>query len=217
MKSKLEKVISGGQTGADMAALIAARSVGLATGGTAAEGYKTELGENSELRDVYGLSAEGSYKFRTKKNVDDADATLVLLVHKGSGGSAKTVGWAQNHRWENCLQSRIRGGHRPVLVLHAEDMEEDRLNESANRIVDFVKTSRAKTLNVAGHRQSTAFMKPFFSQAPYDYQQRCATLLSLAFSALLQSRSDGEKQANEEKQSDCEKKQADNDDEQANK
>lgn len=184
-KNHLLKVISGGQTGADLAALIAARSVSLETGGTAAEGFKTEQGENLELRDVYGLSVEGSYKYRTKKNVDDSDGTLVLLVHHGSGGSAKTIGWASSQRWENSFQSKLRGGHRPVLVLNAEDVEEDRLSASAQKIVEFVRKSKILVLNVAGHRQSTAFMPPFVPEPPHDYQQRCVDLLSLAFAALV--------------------------------
>ena len=88
----LSKVISGGQTGADLAALVAAQAVGLETGGTAPERYMTENGESPQLGRAYGLVAEGTYSSRTKKNVDDADATLVLLVHDGQGGSARTIG-----------------------------------------------------------------------------------------------------------------------------
>jgi len=43
-KIGLEMVISGGQTGADRGGLIAAKELGIPTGGTAPLGYKTEAG-----------------------------------------------------------------------------------------------------------------------------------------------------------------------------
>ncbi|CAB9496551.1 expressed unknown protein [Seminavis robusta] len=180
------KIISGGQTGADLAALIAAKAVGLETGGTASEGFQTEMGANVDLRRVYGLTAEGSYKARTKKNVDDADATIVLLVHEGKGGAAKTIGWASNQRWECQLHSKLHGGYRPVMVLKADDLEEEHLEESAMKIVQFVRLTGTRVLNVAGHRQSTAFMPEFFLDGPpYDYQKRCVDLLTLAFASVV--------------------------------
>ncbi len=74
----LRKIISGGQTGADMGGLLAAKELGLETGGTAPGGYKTEKGRNLDLRDIYGLTQFGTYPQRTRINVRDSDATVIF-------------------------------------------------------------------------------------------------------------------------------------------
>src|SRR6185295_18745361 len=90
MNEGLVRVISGGQIGADQAALRAARHLGLETGGTAPKGYRTSVGSQRELLASYGL-AEGagtgtaSYVARSKKNVDDAHATLAFRTHSSAG------------------------------------------------------------------------------------------------------------------------------------
>src|SRR4051812_38794183 len=48
-------VISGGQTGADIGALRAAKALGIATGGYAPLGWRTETGERPSLGIDYGL------------------------------------------------------------------------------------------------------------------------------------------------------------------
>lgn len=74
----LTKIISGGQTGVDIAALRVAKRMGYKTGGTAPQGYKTLAGPNFELRDLYKLEQADTdaYAFRTRCNVQDSDGTL---------------------------------------------------------------------------------------------------------------------------------------------
>lgn len=74
---QLRKIISGGQTGADQAGLIAARTLGIATGGTAPQNYRTERGSEKWLAD-YGLVESAYYDFapRTRRNAHDADVTI---------------------------------------------------------------------------------------------------------------------------------------------
>lgn len=74
---RLAKVISGGQTGADVTALICAKALGLQTGGTAPKGWKIDGGTNPKLAE-YGLVESNStdYAIRTKLNVRDADVTI---------------------------------------------------------------------------------------------------------------------------------------------
>jgi len=76
----LEKVISGGQTGADQGGLRAAHDAQVETGGTAPPGFFTEEGRNLALRDIYGLIEGGpdprTYPRRTVKNVQDSDGTV---------------------------------------------------------------------------------------------------------------------------------------------
>lgn len=62
----VEKIISGGQTGADRGGLEAARTLGIPTGGTAPRGYLTETGPDESLRE-FGLteSKSSAYVVRT--------------------------------------------------------------------------------------------------------------------------------------------------------
>lgn len=87
---RVHKVISGGQTGADQAGLRAARDLGICTGGTAPADFYTDKGPNYTLM-MYGLTAYGTYNERTKQNIVDSDATLVIVENKNSPGSKLTV------------------------------------------------------------------------------------------------------------------------------
>ena len=86
------RVITGGQRGIDLAALRAAKSSGLPTGGYAPKGWQTEDGPNPGLA-AYGLTEFPipGYPARTEANVDLADAVLVI-GDQGSPGSKLTVG-----------------------------------------------------------------------------------------------------------------------------
>lgn len=52
--------------------------LGLSTGGIAPKGFKTEKGENLELKLKYNLVENDStdYRVRTKQNVDNSDGTV---------------------------------------------------------------------------------------------------------------------------------------------
>jgi len=86
----LQKIISGGQTGADRAALDFAIGFDIPHGGWIPKGRKTEDGV---LPDKYKLKEmpTASYPKRTEKNVLDSDGTLILSHGKLTGGSALTV------------------------------------------------------------------------------------------------------------------------------
>lgn len=88
----ITKIISGGQTGADLGGLKAARELGIPTSGFAPKNFMTELGPNLELRDVYGLVDEGdNYVTRTEKNVKISDATVIFATSPSSAGTKLTV------------------------------------------------------------------------------------------------------------------------------
>jgi hypothetical protein len=90
----LTKIISGGQTGADQAALDVAIEYGIPHGGWIPKGRKTEDGI---LPDKYKLQEmpTTSYPKRTEQNVIDSDGTLILTHGKLTGGSALTLKMAK--------------------------------------------------------------------------------------------------------------------------
>lgn len=80
-------IISGGQTGADIAGLKVAKKLGIPTSGYAASNFMTELGPNPELAS-YDLIDEGlSFRQRTILNCSLADITLMFVFDDSSPGS----------------------------------------------------------------------------------------------------------------------------------
>jgi hypothetical protein len=134
----LRKVISGGQTGADQAGWKAAKSCGLETGGWMPLGFETEVGLRPVFSDLYGAveHPSGDYPSRTKANVRDSDATLILTGSIVGPGTQLTISEA----------NRIG---RPCL--HVAKGKPD----AARLIADWIARYRVETLNVAGNREST--------------------------------------------------------------
>lgn len=134
-------VISGGQTGVDQAALRAAISCGLRTGGYAPKGWLTEDGPAHWLAD-YGLveCPDPGYAARTHANVLRADATLLLvcgIIGYGSRGSRLVSGLA-------CAAGK-------TLIVVDLDRQPDAA-ATAHRIA--VEAALPPVLNVAGNRES---------------------------------------------------------------
>ena len=95
--NKIPRIVSGGQTGADRAALDWALSHNLPCGGWCPKGRKAEDGT---IDPKYPLkeSSSGSYLQRTEWNVLDSDATVLFFIAPSlSGGSKKTVEFAKKH------------------------------------------------------------------------------------------------------------------------
>jgi hypothetical protein len=131
------KIISGGQTGADRAALDAAMELGIPHGGWLPRGRKTEDGP---LADRYALQELDSarYRDRTEKNILESDATLVISFGPLTGGSALTEALAIRHE-------------RPCLHLN---MEHYSVSGAAEALQQWLKQHGVSTLNVAGPRAS---------------------------------------------------------------
>lgn len=90
VKDSLKKIVSGGQTGVDRAALDFAIRHGYEPGGWCPRG---RLAEDGVIPPVYPLRETDSadYDERTERNVLDADATLIVVRNrKLSGGTAFT-------------------------------------------------------------------------------------------------------------------------------
>ena len=130
-----QKIVSGGQTGADRAALDFALSNGIDHGGWCPKGRRAEDGS---LDDIYRLdeTPRKDYRQRTEWNVRDSDATLIVYNHELSGGSAYTAEMAQKY-------------DRPCLLLENGGAGMER------PVRDWLDEHKVKVLNVAGPRSST--------------------------------------------------------------
>ena len=131
------KIISGGQTGVDRAALDVALKHGAECGGWCPAGRLDEFGRIPDRYPVKELE-QGSFAQRTLQNVKDSDATVIIYCSDLRGGTEYTL---------NCC-IELAKPHR--LIDAAEISEKD----AATAIVDLVREHNVSTLNVAGPRKS---------------------------------------------------------------
>jgi len=133
----IEKIVSGGQTGADRAALDVAIRAGIPHGGWIPKGRKTETGV---LPDKYQLQemSTASYTKRTEKNVLDSDGTLIVSHGRLNGGSALTKKLAEKHK-------------HPYIHL---DMNKLSVNDAVDALRAWIENNEIQILNVAGPRAS---------------------------------------------------------------
>lgn len=134
----LERIVSGGQTGADRAALDAALALGLAIGGWVPRGRGAEDGTVPERYAGLRECESSDPSLRTAFNVRDSDATLIVSHGPLAGGSLRT------------LEEAERLG-RPVLHL---DLTRDEPPAAVARLRAWLREKDPGTLNVAGPRAS---------------------------------------------------------------
>ena len=146
----LMKIISGGQTGADRAALDVGLALGLPIGGWCPKGRRAEDGW---IPDRYPLveTPEPDYETRTRRNVEDADGTLILNLSALDGGTALTAAHARQIG-KPCLIVALERGIEPAAFR------------------DWLAANYIRVLNVAGPRES---------KRPGVYDAACRCLESL--------------------------------------
>src|SRR5437588_11049303 len=93
----LQRIISGGQTGVDRAALDVALELGIPCGGWCPRGRRAEDGPIPEKYPLKETSTK-EYPQRTEQNVCDADGTLILTRGQPDRGTALTAKLANRHR-----------------------------------------------------------------------------------------------------------------------
>lgn len=158
----IARVITGGQTGVDQAALRAAEACGIATGGYAPKGWTTEDGPARRLLAGFGLTEHPApdYPARTAANVGAATACLWF-------GAADSPGGRLTRRL--CAAAEV-----PVLLLTPAFPIDPAAEWVARR-------GRAVTLMAAGNRESRA---PGIGAAAEAYFRRLfARCLELAAKA----------------------------------
>ncbi len=133
----LERVVSGGQTGADQAGWRAAKAVGLATGGWMPADFMTETGPRPDFAEMLGaVEMPGvGYPERTRANARDSDATI-RFGDPGSPGGRTTL-------------RAFAGLGKPVYLVI------DGLTRPSD-VAAWIEAEEVLVLNVAGSRESGA-------------------------------------------------------------
>lgn len=134
----IEKVISGGQTGADIAGLMVAKAFGIETGGWMPKGFITQAGPKPEWSEKYNLQEHSSPKYpgRTCKNVEDSDGTIRIAGNFGSAGERLTL-------------RAITDCKKPHFDVDISSPPQVKL------FVEWIKRYDIKVLNVAGNSERT--------------------------------------------------------------
>ena len=136
----IRKIISGGQTGADIAGVDAAISCDYPYGGWLPKGRKS-LHKNGIVPEKYThfkVLARGGYPKRTEQNVIDSDGTVIFTYGKLTRGSSltKKVALKNKRPW---LHIDLNIEHSPAL-----------------KIKDFIIDWDINVLNIAGERAKSA-------------------------------------------------------------
>ncbi len=155
----IEKILSGGQTGVDQAALEIALQFNIPHGGWCPKG---RLAENGTIPPQYKLTetASSDYSVRTKLNIRDADGTLILISHHAgeiTNGTLLTIQEAKEKK-------------KPYLVI---DLSQD---GDIDAVVQWASDHDICVLNIAGPRESQS---PGINKISKAYLEKILPLLSV--------------------------------------
>ena len=139
----IEKIVSGGQTGVDQAALAIAVEAGIEVGGWCPKGGLDECGNN--IRIIHPVLQEASTSIpdeRTRLNVDHSDGTLIIvpqipLPPSIVDGTKLTIDYAMQQK-------------KPHLIIILSDK-----HDAVDRIADWVEQHHISVLNIGGPRESS--------------------------------------------------------------
>mmetsp|Transcript_5522 Transcript_5522/g.12889 ORF Transcript_5522/g.12889 Transcript_5522/m.12889 type:complete len:199 (+) Transcript_5522:71-667(+) len=134
------RVVSGGQTGVDRAALDAALAVDFPCGGWCPQGRRANDGPIAER---YPLEETPSidYKERMEWNIRDSDGTLILVWKRLTPGGGPWL-----------TQKLANRQHKPHLVIDVSK-EEDH-DGAARDIIEWCEAAGIRVLNIAGAQET---------------------------------------------------------------
>jgi predicted Rossmann fold nucleotide-binding protein DprA/Smf involved in DNA uptake len=129
----IQKIVSGGQTGVDRAALDVALELGIPCGGWCPRGRQAVDGVIPEKYPLQETETR-NYDERTRLNVLDSDGTLILNTGALSGGTAYTAEVA-------------RANDKPLLVIPMDE------TSGPGDVIEWIAQDNVRVLNVAGPRE----------------------------------------------------------------
>lgn len=133
----IKKIVSGGQIGADQAALDVAIKLGVPHGGWIQKGRKTQRGTLPEKYQLKEMPIAG-FKERIEQNVIDSDGTLIISHGDLTGGADYSQKMAKEHK-------------RPFLHI---DLNETPAVMAGSKINTWIIKNDIEVLNVTGSRTS---------------------------------------------------------------
>lgn len=144
------KIISGMQTGADIAGVKVGKQLGLEVGGWMPAGFRTDDGPRPEYAGLYNAVCTRSpdYPMRTRMNVRDGDVTI-LFGNMTSPGCRLTIKYCKEQDKPFLIYGRSRD-----LILFLDEHLPDVINIAGNRersnpgIEKFVTEALLKVLHI---------------------------------------------------------------------
>lgn len=146
--ARLTRIVSGGQTGVDRAALDAAIAAGIEIGGWCPRDRRSEDGF-IPLRYPLRETASKSYAVRTEWNVRDSDATLILVLDRISSGTRLTIESARTQTRPLRIEYLCPSASKTLIK---EDVS---LQQRVTEVAEWIVREQIKTLNIAGPRGSS--------------------------------------------------------------
>ncbi|HYK46775.1 MAG TPA: putative molybdenum carrier protein [Parafilimonas sp.] len=130
------KIISGGQTGVDRAALDVALELHIECGGFCPKGRKSEDGMIPEKYPLIETATE-EYSERTRLNIKEADATFVLIDRQADKGALLTIELCKTHN-KKLMEADLSG--------RVDDKQ----------VVQWILNNKITILNIAGSRETSS-------------------------------------------------------------
>lgn len=162
----LLRVISGGQSGIDISALRAAKSVGLETGGCMPHGFRTLQNNRDTYRPdyaaLYGMYEHASHDWipRTRENVEKSDATLIIGTDLNSPGARATRKACFDHgKWfedlwirRTCFEGEMPAPSLSVGLIVSKNGVSTTQDVTPVALAALIHSRGWQTLNIAGNR-----------------------------------------------------------------
>lgn len=136
----IEKIISGGQTGVDRAALDAAIKLNIPHGGWCPKGRLAELETTIPKKYLLKETATSDFSERTKLNIQDSDGTLIFVPSLPLPASINDG--------TKLTEQEALARKKPHLII---DLSKE---INIHLITEWIKTQEIKILNIAGPRES---------------------------------------------------------------